>query len=167
LFRQGVQLRHRLIQPATTGKIARRIERWRRRIVSCRVLRSPHRRRAGHNAKKEDENARSQHVSSTHRSLLCAIDPSPLDPDPCLAQKKRGAVGSPQGLLRFLSLELQAQGELQLTRSAIGAGTASAAFAADCAGGFNVAARVTRGDVVEDVEGVHTELGRNTLPNRE
>jgi len=57
--------------------------------------------------------------------------------------------------------------ELKLTRSAVVALSAAATLATDGSGRLDVAARVTRSDVVEGVERVHAELDGNILPNSE
>ena len=57
--------------------------------------------------------------------------------------------------------------ELKLTRSAVVALSAAATLATDGSGRLDVAAGVTRSDVVEGVEGIHAELDGHVLPNSE
>src|SRR6185369_264041 len=79
-----------------------------------------------------------------------------------LRTKEEGSRSSPRSHLRLLlKLELHAEGELKLTRSA------RRSQAADGSIGFDVAARIAWVDVIESVECVHAELHCNAFVDRE
>ena len=67
----------------------------------------------------------------------------------------------------FAGLELSAKREFELTRTAIVAGAAAATLPADGTDRFDVAAGVTRSDVVEGVECIHAELDDYVLADGE
>ena len=74
-------------------------------------------------------------------------------------RKKRGACAPLEVCCgSFAELELYAEGELELTGSAIVALTAAAAFSADRTDRLDVATWIARSNVIEHVEGIHAEL---------
>jgi hypothetical protein len=91
-------------------------------------------------------------------------------PGTCSAAKERGEPKLPSRVVLQVvcgssaQLELCVEREFKLTRSAVVALSAAATLTTDGTDRLDVAAGVTRSDVVEGVEGIHAELDGDVLP---